>query len=294
MKNNASYTRFILLFLILLTVLKTVAISQGTDSRRSSVKDKLYFGAFMNALNTNIANEEFSASSTLSYKKGNSINFGFDFGYFFSKVAGINVGVSYGSYSTELSLDSCSIKFQTTDSEDESYEMRILGKSIIENQKISFLSIPVSVIFRIPAGEKLGFFLKGGISFDIPIAKTYQGAGIFTYDGYYPAYPVLLQNLPVYGFPSDLNTSSSGNLQINSFNTVYIVSGGASYSINKSIQLNLGVYISKSLANISAYTKDSNFRLTSKASELNSIMAGSSNAGVQAFGLSLGIKYYLR
>jgi len=77
-------------------------------------------------------------STTLSYKKGNSINFGLDFGYFFSRVAGISVGAGYGSYSTELSLDSCSIKFQTTDSENESYEMRITGKSISENQKFLF------------------------------------------------------------------------------------------------------------------------------------------------------------
>jgi len=62
-----------------------------------------------------------------------------------------------------------------------------------------------------------------------------------------------------------------------------VVSGGASYSINESIQLNIGVHLSKSLANISAYQKDSNFRLTSKQAELNSFMAGSSNAGVQAF-----------
>jgi hypothetical protein len=295
MNIKGYYIRLIILPSILLAVLSTAVYSQGTDSRTTSgKKDKLYVGIFLNALKTNIANEKFSTLSPLSYKKGNSLNFGLDFGYFFSKMAGIDIGLGYGSYSTELSLDSCSIKYQTTDSENESYEMRIRGTSIVENQKISFLSIPVCIILRLPASEKLGFFLKGGISFDIPMAKTYKGAGTFTYDGYYPAYPVLLQDLPAYGFPGNLSTISSGSLQIKSLNTGLLASGGVYFFLNETIQLVLGIQFNKSLANISAYKPDSNFRLTSKANELNSFMAGSSNAGVQAFGVSLGFKYYLR
>jgi hypothetical protein len=104
----------------------------------------------------------------------------------------------------------------------------------------------------------------------------------------------LLQDLPAYGFPSNLNTSASGTLQIKSFNTALVASGGAFFSVNKVIQLVLGAYFNKSLANISAYKPDSNFRLTSAANELNSIMAGSSSAGIQAFGLSFGVRFFLK
>ena len=257
-------------------------------------KDKLYLGITFIPQQTNISNEKFSATSVLNYKKGTSVNFALDGAYFFSRIAGINIGAGFGSYSTKLSMDSYSIKFQTVDSENESYEMRISGTSIVENQKISFLSIPVCLALRFPAGNKFGFYLKGGMSFEIPVVKTYEGTGTFTYDGYYSAYPILLQDLPAYGFPSNLNTSASGTLQIKSFNTALVASGGAFFSVNKVIQLVLGAYFSKSLANISAYKPDSSFRLTSAANELNSFMAGSSSAGIQAFGLSFGVRFFLK
>jgi hypothetical protein len=294
MNAKSNYFGLITLVLVFLTVMSRSVYSQGSDSRVSSfLKDKLYAGITLNPLMTNIANEKFSAVSPLNSKKGSSINVLFDFGYYFNRIAGVSIGLGYGSYSTQISLDSCSIKYNTTDTESETYEMRIKGKSIVEDQKISFLSIPVTAIFRIPAGDKLGFFFKGGISFDIPISKTYKGSGTFTYDGYYPAYPVLLQNIPDY-FPSNLNTLSSGDLQIKSFNMSLIASGGAYYFLNDKLQLTFGFQYNKSLSNISAYETNPDFRLSSKANELNSVMAGSPDTGYQAFGLSIGIKYYLR
>jgi hypothetical protein len=66
------------------------------------------------------------------------------------------------------------------------------------------------------------------------------------------------------------------------------------FSINESIQLSLGAFFNRSLSNISAYEQDANFRLTTKAEELNSIMAGSSGASFQAFGLAVGVRYFLK
>ena len=132
------------------------------------------------------------------------------------------------------------------------------------------------------------------MSFDIPVVKTYEGTGTFTYEGYYSEYPILFQDLPEHGFPSNLNTSSSGSLQIKSLNTAFLASGGAYYFLTKTIQLVIGVHFNKSLTNISAYKPDLDFRLTSTANKLNSFMAGSSSAGIQALGWSLGFRYYLR
>jgi hypothetical protein len=226
-------------------------------------------------------------------KYGNAINGILDLDYYFTPSAGISIGIGYNSFASQLSLDTWSSQYQTTDSESESYEMRISGTEIVENQKISFLTIPICFTFRFPADGKIGFNLKGGIGLNIPIAKKYDGTGTFTYDGYYPAYPVLIQDYLPY-FPSNLNTSSSGELQIKSMNTSLFVSGGGFYSLNESIQLILGINFSKTLGNISTYEPDANFMLTTKADELNSFMAGTSNAGLQAFGLSIGIRYNLK
>ena len=172
--------------------------------------------------------------------------------------------------------------------------MRIKGESITEKQKLSFLNIPVCLVLKIPAGTKLGFYAKAGLSFNIPIVKSYDDHGTFTYDGYYAAYPVLLQDLPAYGFPKNLSTSTSGNLEIKSFNLSLVASGGATFIVNESIQLTLGMYFNRSLGNISTYVTNSNYRLTSKPNELNSIMGGTSGAGFQGLGLSLSLRYYIR
>jgi hypothetical protein len=295
MKIKGRYYRVFLLYSIVLLLLNGAVYSQGTDSRKTFVnKGKLGVGILLNPLMTNISNEENSASSSISTEKRNSLNFGIDFAYFFSGISGISLGAEYNSYSTRLKLDTYTVKYPSIDSENEVYEMQINGTSIIENQKLSFLNIPINIIFRIPVGEKFGFFLKGGISLDIPIAKTFNGEGTFTYDGYYSSYPILLQDLPDYGFPSNLTTSTSGSLEIKSVNTLYCASCGAYCYLNKALQLVIGVQFNKSMENISAYTPDPDFRLTSVANELNSFMAGSSNVRLQAFGLSIGFRYFFR
>ncbi|MCU0472386.1 MAG: hypothetical protein MUC93_03320 [Bacteroidales bacterium] len=295
MKTERSYIRFIALTIISFMTFNAIVFSQGTDSGRKYAKEgKLYTGIVITPQITSINNNGFSAAKTLNQKGGTSLDINLEGGYFFSKMIGISIGGGMGSYSTNLTIDSCSFSFLSTDSENESYEMRINGKSITEEQKISFLRIPVCVVLKIPAGAKLGFYAKAGLSFNIPIVKSYSGSGIFTYNGYYAAYPVLLHDLPAYGFPSDLNTKASGDLEIISFSQTLVASGGVSYSLNDAIQLILGLQFNRSLGSISDYSTDSDYSLTSKANELNSIMGGTSGAGVQGFGVSLGLRYYIR
>lgn len=276
----------------MLSILSSAAYSQGTDARLTSGKNEsLFLGLYVNPLMTDISNEVFT--DALSSKKGNTINFEFEFGYFFTDIIGISLGAGYSSYAAELSLDSYNDSFGDTDNEGEAYTMLISGKSINENQKLSVLSIPLYINFRIPASDKLGFIIKAGPGFDLPMAKTYDGTGIFTYKGYYPAYPVTIENYPEY-FPTDFSTSSSGTLLVKSMNISLVAAGSAYYSLNDNIKLQLGLYFHKSMSNISSYEPVADFKLTSKKDELNSFMGGSSSTGIQAVGLSVGLKYYLK
>jgi hypothetical protein len=293
MKIKANYITKAILTEIFFSILITSGYSQGTDSRSSS-GSKMYAGIFINPLKTGIANEKFSSGSTLNNASGSGLNIAIEGGYFFTDLLGVSIGAGYGSYAATVSMDSYTTSYTTTDTENESYEMRISGKAISENQKISFISIPVCLNVKYPFTEKIGGYAKAGISFNIPLSKTYAGSGTFTYDGYYPAYPVLLQNVPAYGFPTDLSTVASGDLQINSFNIGIVASGGAYYALNDNMQILIGIQFNKSIGNISGYKADANYRLTSKATELNSVMGGSTTAGVQAIGLSIGFKYYLK
>ncbi len=295
MKTYKSSMRFILLSLFMAAILNTVLYAQGTDSRRVyENKDKLYIGILLTPQQTSIQNDGFSNSLTLT--KGNSINISVEGAYYFSKFAGISFGAGYNPYSSELSLSRYEVDFSATDSDTppENYEMQIDGKSITEIQNISFLSIPVSLALRVPAGNKVGFFINAGVSAEIPMVKTYDGSGTFTYDGYYAVYPVTLHNLPEYGFASDLPTKVSEELDIKSFNAALSASGGIYFYLGTSFQIALGAHFSKSLSGISNYTSDNDFYLTTKANELNSIMEGTSKTGIQAMGISLGLRYFIK
>jgi len=293
MKTIHIYIRNTAIITVLMISFCHSALSQGTDSRQKFTKEeKIFAGIIITPQTTSISNKNFASAVPLQQNNGTSFNFAIEGGYFFSKMVGMSIGAGMGSYSATHLLDSCSIQFNATDSDMESYEMRIKGKTITETQKLSFLNIPVCVIVRIPAGVKLGFYIKAGMSFDIPMTKTYKGSGIFTYDGYYAAYPVLLHDIPVY-FPANLNTSSEGTLEVKSFSQTLIASGGAFIRLNESIHFLLGINFNRSLGNISAYSSES-YKLTPEPGKLNSIMGGVENAGVMGLGLSLGVRYYIR
>ncbi len=287
------YFPAILSLIVLLILTENQISAQGTDSRQIKTgSSKMFVGINIDPVTTRISND--FTSPGLKVKGGGSMNVTIDGGYFFSEFAGISIGAGYSSYATTLNLDSASYKFSATDDENEQYEMRILGKTISENQKISFLSIPATLILRYSTSEKLGFYLKPGLKFSIPLSKNYDGSGTFTYDAYYAAYPILLHGLDEFGFPANYRTEVSDDLELKSFSMAMTLSAGASYSVNEKIGILFGVTFNRSLGNISAYTKDPGFRLSSVADELKSFMAGSNKAGLQAFGLNIGLRYFLK
>ena len=293
MKTKRTCLKFFILSLFLAVMLNNVVFPQGTDSRlRYGNNEQFGFGIILTPQKTSINMEGFS--NTLSITGGGGINIAFDAAYYFSPYIGISFGAGLSPYSSELTLSSYSTQFSDVDSESESYEMQIEGRSITESQKISFLSIPITLAFRVPAGNKLGFYVNAGISAGIPIVKTYDGSGIFSYDGYYSAYPVTLENIPAYGFPSDLRTEVSDQLDIKSFVASLTASGGFYFYLNKSIQLAIGANYTRALSDISNYQNTGTFYLTTQAEELNSMMEGSTKTGVQAIGLSLGFRYFIK
>lgn len=294
MKTYKTYFRIISLAILFSFFLSAGLWSQGTDSRSKYTREgKIYAGLMITPQTTSISNNDIGISGTVTQKGGMALSMALEGGYFFTKNVGLSIGAGMGSYSTELSMDSCSIKFQDTDSDLESYEMRINGRQIAETQSLSFLNIPVCVIIKIPAGEKLWFHVKAGMSFDIPVVKKYEGNGTFSYSGYYSAYPVLLQDIPSY-FPSNVATSSTGTLAVKSFSQSLAASAGMTFNVTGSLGITLGASFSKSLGNISTYESGADNLLTSEPSEMNTIMGSSSGAGVQAIGVSVGVRYYLR
>lgn len=295
MKINISFIRHLVILLCLIIFFQQRAFTQGTDisNKRSN---NLYIGLSAGPSQSAINNEVNSSISNLNSVKKSSF-FGFlEIGYFFSENIGLSSGIGYASDKTQLTLDSYQNNYTTTDTDTppESYERRVTGSKIKELQTIGFLSVPLCINLRLPFGNNAGFFLQTGVNLEVPVTKSYSSSGIFSFDGYYPEYKVLVTNLPAYGFPSNKSIVSSGDLELKNLGFNVVASGGFDFFIQEKMQIAVSACYEKSLSNISAYTLPDKFHLSTDGSKINSIMGGSSKSTVQSIGLKISLRYYLK
>ena len=295
MKIKILYIRQIFVLILLIICCRQNAISQGTDISLIS-NPSLFVGLSLGPSQSYIKNDvSTSVPDLVSDKKGSFLGF-IDIGYFFSNYFGLSSGIGFISDKTELSLNSYQNqnKYTTTDSESESYESRVTGSGIKELQKVGFLSLPFCINLRLPVSEKAGFFLQTGINLTVPLTKNYSSTGKFTYKGYYPAYNVVLENLPVYGFPSDKNNTTDGNLELKQLVFNFTAAGGYDFFIQEKLQIGAAICFDKSLSDISNYSSIDKFQLSTNVNQINSLMGGSSKTTVQSLSLKISLRYYLK
>jgi hypothetical protein len=236
--------------------------------------------------------------STMDLMKENkstySGSFGIETGYFFNRSIGISTGIGYNSYKGELFLNTYSDKFTSTDSENETFEMRVSGSGIKEVQDISFISIPLCLDLQIPAGQSFGIFLQAGVNFAFPVNHGYNSSGTFTYTGYYPAYNIVFHDLPEYGFPTDIGILTADKLYLKPLVVEGLAAAGLRYTFNNKYQIRLGVSYSGSLTTISQYSSPGSFQLSSGPDRMNSLMGGSKSSKAESIGLRLSFRYFFR
>jgi hypothetical protein len=267
--------------------------SQEADSS-AVVRPGFYVGISMGAGQSKINHEGVLSVSGLAAGTKNDILSSLDVGYFFTPVFGISSGISYTSYRGQITLDSYQNKFTASDSENETYERRVSGKNITEDQNIGFLGIPVCLNLRLPAGKTLGLFLQAGLNFAFPVNKKFTSNGTFTYKGYYPAYNVLLEDLPAYGFPGNAAVRSEGTLNLNPVCFEAIASAGFDILISKKFQLLVAAAYNQSLTSIADYPDPEKFQLSTDVNQINSMMGGSNKTTVQSMGLKISLRYFLK
>jgi hypothetical protein len=242
---------------------------------------------------TQIKNLDVQSGSSLSYTKKYSLSGSLEIGYFFTKNIGLTSGLNYSSYNTQLSLDSYNNQFNAIDQENENYEMRVSGNDITENQHVGIIGIPICLNMRFPLKKKIGVYVQTGINIAIPLDNNYETSGTFTYKGYFPAYNVLLESLPEYGFPSDVATTEDGNLKLKPIIYCAIASVGFDYIIDNKFQFSIGACFNKFLKSISENTQPDNFQLTTGANQLNSLMEGSSKVILQSLEINIGLRLFI-
>ncbi len=282
-----------LLLVFVLFFAKNEIFSQCTNIRRVE-KPGLFVGLNLMPAQSQILNEGNISGINLISSKRNSFSGSLEIGYYFSSYLGLSSGIGLSTFNTQLNLDSYQSNFTTIDSEDESYERRVSGSDIKEIQGVSSLSIPVCINLRLPLNEKIGFFFQTGLNMSVPLGKNFQSSGTFSYKGYYAVDNVLLENLPEFGFPSNVNSNTKGKLELTPLGFSHITSTGIDYFLNKKIQIALAASYNKSLSSISKYTSPDNFQLSSDPDQINSFMGGSTKATIQSMGVKIMFRYYLK
>ena len=282
---------FLLAFMVILVAIPD-AFAQGTDmglERRPGA----FIGISAGALNSQIISD-----SDLDIKESGSsgkVSFSgsFDVGYYFSKPIGLRTGIGYSSANVQLTLDSYQSSSNLKDSENESYELRVTASNLTENQSVKILNVPLVVVLNIPLSNIVSIFLEPGISFSIPANCSYNSTGLFTYQGYYPEYNVILENLPNHGFSSNETINTTDDLKIRHSWTDLTLSSGINLAIKRKFQLSAGVEYCRSISDLSGYDSPDSFQLSPIPGQVASLMGASDKVTSKALGFNISLRYLI-
>lgn len=291
MKLNV-YIKHLLIISILIISVSIESFPQGTDLSLGK-KPGFYISVGVIPGKSLINIEDIHGISSLESTKEGSVSGSLSVGYSLPSGLGFSAGIGYSQYKTVLSLDSYQDNYTAKDSENESFDMRVTGTGISEEQNIGFLTIPLSLYYSLPITESLGLYAEPGIILGIPLNKEYISTGTFTTKGYYSAYNVLLENMPVYGFVNNKSTNTTGEMEIKSMIMNAAVSAGIEYVIKEKIRIGAGIFYSRSLSSISEYTSPDNFRLISDQGQLNSMMGSADKVTLTSFGANITLRYFI-
>jgi hypothetical protein len=283
--------RTIILLLIIFSA-ASECFGQGTDMRAER-KPGTFIGFSAGIINPEIVhtsslkleNDEGSMKSTFS-------GF-FDFGYMFSKIAGLKTGIIFNSYKANLSLSSYSDVVNLKDDENDTYELRVTGSNITETESFRIVRIPVGLILNIPFSGTFSLFAEPDLGISVPFGAKFTSTGLFTYKGYYPEYNVLLENLPNHKFWTNKTVMANGEPEMKKSFTDFSVYGGFGIMVNRKLQIKAGIRYSKTLSGISGYDSAEKFHLSPAGGEVVSLMGGSSDVTAKYLGFGISVRYFI-
>ncbi len=283
---------------ILITAFLVICFQYETFSQKPGIntgnQPYLFVGLCLGPSQSNIINEGILSVSNLISTKKSSFCGSVEVGYLFSDFIGLSSGIGFVSYKTQLTLDTYQNVLNAIDSDNESYELRVTGSGIQEDQKVGFLTVPVSIIVRLPIKRTIGFFLQPGVSLAVPVSRNFKSRGTFTYKGFYAAYNVLFENLSAFGFPTNLISDTEGELDLKPLAFNASVTAGFDFFFQEKIQFAVAACFDRSLSGISKYPSPDSFQLSSAVNQVNSLMGGTSKTTVQSMGLKIVLRYYLK
>ncbi len=283
----------ILIFLAL-TFAGNTAIPQSNISEKWK-KPGFFFGTGTGLAKTNIINRGIQTSSSPENNSDREFSLsGFvEAGYFFSEKFGILTRLSYHStYGFYYNQEIYNNQYFTFDSENDPHELIVTGSDIGGNHEIEMLSVPLTIIKRFPVNEKIAFVIQPAIQLFFPLSSRFESGGYFTYKGYFPAYNVLLENLPEYGFATNLHSVTEGRSDLKPISFGANLAAGLDYLISKRLILVLTAYHDRSLTSISHFSSPDEL-VSTETAQLDGSIRGSHETKLKSTGVIFTVRYFL-
>jgi len=213
-------------------------------------------------------------------------NFGVTAQYFLDKTYGISSGIQMLSFKQTSTGNEYFESFDDIDSDNQSYERRVWGKNISEKTSLRLIHLPVHFFYVHPLNGAIAVYGSIGPGISIPIQKKYSGSGMFTYKGYYPEDGVLLHDIPVYGFNTDVSVNTNETLK----NRFVILDVGASFgfafTINRYYKFHTSLNYYRSISNLAK--GNGSYHISNELGSFNSFLYNGKN-NLNNLSISIGI-----
>lgn len=118
----------------------------------------------------------------------------------------ISVGAGLSLQTTEAGVPEYSATLPWVDNEGDAYEKRIEATDVTETQKYMWAEFPLLVRYFYTAG-KWDLFAQAGAEYRMALKSTFDQSGVFSHQGYYEQYDLLIDDLPTSGYYDDYQLS---------------------------------------------------------------------------------------
>ena len=268
-------------------------LPKGGGSNVSYPSKGLYFNLTPSI--AGISNKDIAGDANWTVKNGMGLNI--EAGYFakFHPLIGYGIGLSFSSYSTEITADPQKINRQEIDMDNDEYTQFIESSEITEKLQLSYFDIPIFLEFGNPNIDKIGFYGRVGVKISFPLSQKFTPSGTASYEGYYDQYNVTLYGIPELGFYSDKEFYENPEMSVASVNVSALLSGGVTFPLSNYLILKVGANANFGLMEISGQKQTvEDYEKSKYDGNYSKLLESPAKSMTQSIGIELGIIYNLR
>lgn len=188
-------------------------------------------------------------SSGATVVPGNGFSAGIRYSYYLSETLSLGIGAEYQTYNSDAKYAFTSGQYMTTDAEKENFQFRYKATNLREEQKLSYVNIPITIQFETPGTTKL--YVAGGAKIGFATNGTYETKiQNLTTSGYYSQYNVELFNPTFAGFGSFNDVKASKQDLKTDVSYAITFETGVKHNIGTRSSIYFGAFIDYGLNNI--------------------------------------------